>query len=146
MGKRRCFSHWEKPVFATFDCPPQNTIHTKCLSLPTSSSARNRSVEWKEGVGDSNDGEGAGPSECLTNPVRPCDGGSCRRTGIPNDFLLWWYSPSTQNNTLHPRQNGQPEILKCYISSRLSLIVSRLGDFRERGRRAEAYPAARVCF
>lgn len=114
--------------------------------FPPSSSPRNWSVEWKEGVGDSNDGEGAGPSKCLTNPVRPCDGGRRRRTGIPNDFLLWWYSPSTQNNTLHPRQNGQPEILKHYISSRLSLIVSRLGDFRERGRRAEAYPAARVCF
>ena len=71
-----------------------------------------------------------------------CGGGGCLGIRVPNYFPLRWYSPSIQSNTLHPSQNGQPEILKGYISSSLSLIVSRLGDFRERGRWAEAYPAA----
>lgn len=145
--ERGCFGHWENQCLRLLIAPLKiSSKQNVCARILPSSSPRNWSVEWKEGVGDSNDGEGAGPSKGLTNPVRPSDGESCRRTGIPNDFLLWWYSPSTQNNTLHPRQNGQPEILKRYISRRLSLIVSRLGDFRERGRRAEAYPAARVCF
>lgn len=91
-----------KPVFATFDRPPQRSSQQNFPAFQPSSSPQNWPAEWKEGVGDSNDGEGAGPSKCLANPVRPCDGGSSRRTGIPSYFLLRWYSPSTQNNTLHP--------------------------------------------
>lgn len=50
------------------------------------------------------------------------------------------YPPNIQSDILHLWQNGQLEILKDYISNSLILIVSRLGDFRERGRWAEAYP------
>lgn len=147
MGKRRgCFSHWENQRLRLLMAPLKISPKQNVCAFPPSSSPPNWRAGRKEGVGDSNDGEGAGPYKCLTNPVRRCDGGSYGRTGIPNYFLLRWYSPSIQNNTLHPHQNGQPEILKGYISSSLSLIVSRLGDFRERGRRAEAYPAACVCF
>lgn len=147
MGKRRgCISPWENQHLRLLMAPLKISPKQNVCALPPSCGPPNWPVGWKEGVADSNDREGAGPSKCLTNPVRRCDGGSCRRTGIPNYFLLRWYSPSIQNNTLHPRQNGQPEILKGYISSSPSLIVSRLGDFRERGRRPEAYPATCVCF
>lgn len=68
------------------------------------------------------------------------------RLGSPVIFFYGGIPQVLRTTPCIPRQNGQPEILKRYISSRLSLIVSRLGDFRERGRRAEAYPAACVCF
>lgn len=38
-------------------------------------------------------------------------------------------------------QSGQPKMLKGYISNSLILIVSRLGDFREKGCWVEADPA-----
>lgn len=66
--------------------------------------------------------------------------------GLGSLFFSRSIPPNIQSDTLHLWQNGQLEILKDYISSSLILTVSRLGDFRERGRWAEAYPAACVCF
>lgn len=60
-------------------------------------------------------------------------GGSCTWPGVPNYFFLWWYSPSIQNNTLHPLQNGQPEILKGYISGSLEFNSFQIGGFPRKG-------------